>query len=57
MLQADCAAHPRPIEAFRHIMENPTEFVQDAITRAHRHQWSGYVLDVSLALNLTHESG
>ncbi len=47
MAQADCAAHPRPIEAFRRIMADPTKFVQDAIDRAHMHRWAGYVLDVS----------
>jgi hypothetical protein len=45
LIWADCASHPRPIAAFRKIMSHPTDFVRDAISRAHQYGWSGYVLD------------
>ena len=45
LIWSDCAAHPRPLTAFRKIMEEPSRFIAEAITRAHANNFSGFVLD------------
>lgn len=55
LIWADCAAHPRPADAFRAIMRNSSQFVNSAIERAHLNGWSGYVLDWEPTGNLTLE--
>ena len=45
LIWADCAAHPRPIAAFRKIMAQPARFIAAAVERAQKHQFGGFVLD------------
>jgi hypothetical protein len=45
LIWSDCAAHPRPLAAFRKIMQEPASFIAKAISRAHANNFSGFVLD------------
>ena len=42
LIWSDCAAHPRPLAAFRRIMEEPSRFIAEAISRAHANNFSGF---------------
>eukprot|EP01043_Picozoa_sp_COSAG02_P050682 COSAG02_NODE_5239_length_4513_cov_2.268691_3_plen_251_part_00 len=45
LIWADCAAHPRPMAAFRKIMAQPASFIAVAVERAQKHKFGGFVLD------------
>jgi len=55
LIWADCAAHPRPIAAFRKIMAQPASFIAAAVERAQKHQFGGFVLDWEPTGSLTLE--